>query len=81
MSKTDKEITAEIVVNYLQHLNDSGKAKPLKKSVLLALIKDVHSTVTALSSCVSEAACSIEVVDCSGETDCSCGVVCESENN
>ncbi|WP_348922040.1 hypothetical protein [Enterococcus rotai] len=48
MSKTDKELTAEIVNNYLAAWFSSGKTSPLDFDSLQNLIKQTHKTIQDL---------------------------------
>ena len=48
MSKTDKELTAEIVTNYISSWNSSDRTQAMKSNELISLIKSVHSTLKEL---------------------------------
>lgn len=48
MSKTDKELTVEVVNNYVSSWNASDRTNAIKSDVLQALIKDVHRTIQNL---------------------------------
>lgn len=48
MSKTDKELTTEIVTNYVSSWNSAPNTKPIKSDALISLIKAVHSTLKEL---------------------------------
>lgn len=49
MSKTDKELTAEIVINAFANWNFShGATSEIKNQVLITLLKNVHSTLKQL---------------------------------
>lgn len=48
MAKTDKELTAEIVNNYVNSWNGSNRTNPLKFSELEEAIKLVHRTIRDL---------------------------------
>lgn len=48
MAKTDKELTAEIVNNFVASWNNSGKTNPINSPQLIDLIKNVHETIQNL---------------------------------
>ena len=48
MPKTDKELTAEIVIAYVQSWNAANSAKPMQATVIPEIIKAVYSTVASL---------------------------------
>ncbi|EEP1904732.1 hypothetical protein HA669_001008 [Listeria monocytogenes] len=48
MSKTDKELTVEIVNNFITAWNSSDKTSPINSANLDDLIKSVHSTLQEL---------------------------------
>jgi predicted transcriptional regulator len=48
MAKTDKELTVEIVNNYVNSWNGSDRTNPIKSSELTNLIVNVHATIREL---------------------------------
>ncbi|MEY8514213.1 hypothetical protein [Lactococcus taiwanensis] len=48
MSKTDKELTTEIVTNYISSWNSAPNTKPIKSDALISIIKHVHATLKEL---------------------------------
>ena len=48
VAKTDKELTAEIVNNYVASWNGAGNTQPIKTDTLLGIIKSVHKTIREL---------------------------------
>lgn len=49
MSKTDKELTAEIVTSYISSWNSSENVLPMKATELIDLLQAVHSTLKTLN--------------------------------
>ena len=49
MAKTNKELTAEIVIAYVQSWNNSQYTKPIQPSELVDTIQTVYSTICDLS--------------------------------
>ena len=50
MAKTNKELTAEIVIAYVQSWNNSQYTKPMQPDELVDTIKTVYSTICGLSN-------------------------------
>lgn len=48
MSKSDKELTAEIVCSFLDAWGTQSNCVPVKQDQLPSLIKDVYNTISKL---------------------------------
>jgi len=48
MSKTDKELTTEIVTSYIESWNARNTANPINKPQLIDLIQTVYKTIQDL---------------------------------
>ena len=48
MSKTDKELTVEILNNFVTSWNSCRRTEPIDQKQLIDLIKDVHKTIQDL---------------------------------
>lgn len=54
MAKTDKELTVELVNNYISSWNNSSNTTPANKPDFLSLLKDVHKVVKELDQTESK---------------------------
>ena len=48
MSKTDKELTVELVNNYVNSWNAADRTNPIKTDLFIQIIKTVHKTIQEL---------------------------------